>query len=314
MQKEDKVIFIIKIVIVILSIITIGLITYEFNFERKATKFELIGKSKIVLEYGEEYKEQGFKAYLKNENMAKRVVITSNVNEKKVGKYEVRYNLRIKHLNFNRTLVRKVIIKDTKKPELKVDSEKEVKLYIGDEYEIPECTAIDNVDGDITEKVKVEDNINLSEVGTYEIKYSVKDSSNNESIEKIIIHVEEKRKNAYIDISISEQVLRYYEYDELVLYSDIVTGINDGTPVGNFSVVNKARNVNLKGEDYVSFVNYWIAFLGYSYGMHDASWRSSFGGSIYVYNGSHGCVNMPYYKVQQLYYMVEIGTPVYIRY
>lgn len=314
MQKEDKVIFIIKVIIVILSIITIGLIAYEFYIERKTTKFELIGKSKIVLEYGEEYKEQGFKAYVKNENKSHRVVMKSNVNEKRVGNYEVRYNLRIKHLNFNRTLIRKVIIRDTKKPEIKIDSEREITLYLGDEFNIPEYTATDNVDGDITKNVKVEDNINLSEVGNYEIKYSVKDSSNNETIEKIIIHVEEKRKNAYIDISISEQVLRYYEYDELVLYSDIVTGINDGTPVGDFSVVNKARNVNLKGEDYVSFVNYWIAFLGYSYGMHDASWRSSFGGSIYIYNGSHGCINMPYYKVQQLYYMVEIGTPVYIRY
>lgn len=314
MQKEDKVIFIIKIMIAILSVITIILIAYEFNVERKTTKFELIGKSKIVLDYGEEYKEQGFKAHSKNVNIANRVVITSNVNEKKVGKYEVKYKLRIKHLNFNKTLVRKVIVQDVKKPEIKIDSERELTLYVGDEYDIPEYTATDNVDGDITKNVKVENNLNLSAVGTYEIKYSVKDSSNNETIEKIIVHVEEKRKNAYIDISISEQVLRYYEYDELVLYSDIVTGINDGTPVGTFSVVNKARNVNLKGEDYVSFVNYWIAFLGYSYGMHDASWRSSFGGSIYVYDGSHGCVNMPYYKVQQLYNMVEIGTPVYVRY
>ena len=123
-----------------------------------------------------------------------------------------------------------------------------------------------------------------------------------------------KRKNAYVDISITNQELYYFEYGEVVLYSDIVTGINDGTPTGNFSVVNKARNVNLRGADYVSFVNYWIAFYGGVYGMHDASWRSYFGGNIYKTNGSHGCVNMPYYKVQSLYNMVEIGTPVYIHY
>ena len=79
-------------------------------------------------------------------------------------------------------------------------------------------------------------------------------------------------------------------------------------------VLNKARNVTLKGADYESFVNYWIAFKGSAYGLHDASWRSNFGGTIYKYNGSHGCVNMPYYKVQELYNLVDIGTPVYINY
>ena len=47
--------------------------------------------------------------------------------------------------------------------------------------------------------------------------------------------------------------------------------------------------------------------------MHDASWRSQFGGSIYKYNGSHGCVNMPRSKVSKLYKMVTNGTRVIIR-
>ena len=51
---------------------------------------------------------------------------------------------------------------------------------------------------------------------------------------------------------------------------------------------------------------------GNSYGLHDASWRSRFGGNIYTYNGSHGCVNMPRSEVSKLYNMVEIGTPVYV--
>ena len=99
--------------------------------------------------------------------------------------------------------------------------------------------------------------------------------------------------------------------EELFALVDI--GVNE-TDKFTFKVLNKARSLTLKGPDYESFVNYWIAFKGSSYGLHDASWRSSFGGTIYKYNGSHGCVNMPYYKVQALYNMVEIGTPVYISY
>ena len=31
---------------------------------------------------------------------------------------------------------------------------------------------------------------------------------------------------------------------------------------------------NDNGDEYQSFVNYWMAFIGSSYGLHDATWRS----------------------------------------
>ena len=314
MEKEDKQIFVIKIIIGILTLLTIGLIILQFVIEITTTEFALNGEESIVLEVGEEYKEEGFTATSNKKDIKNKVTIKSNVNTSKIGKYTVTYNLKIGYLNVDKTLTRTVEVKDTTKPKLVVNSEKELKVYIGDTFNYPTYSAVDAYDGDITNNVKVDSNLDLNTEGTYSINYSVKDSSNNESTDKIVVNVEVKRKNAYVDISISDQALYYYEYGEVVLYSDIVTGINDGTPTGNFKVVNKARNVNLRGEDYVSFVNYWIAFYGGVYGMHDASWRSYFGGTIYKTNGSHGCVNMPYYKVQALYNMVEIGTPVYIHY
>lgn len=314
MNKEDKKIFIIKIIITILSIITVALIYCQFSIERNSTEFSLVGDDKIILEYGEKYKEEGFIANSNGDDVRYRVKVASTLNDERVGEYEIKYNLKIKHLNIDKTLVRKIIIQDTKKPELKINSDKNITLYVDDKFDLPSYSAIDNVDGDITSNVLVNSNLNLNQEGTYEINYEVEDSSKNKSNDKIVINVIKKQKNAYIDISITNQKLMYYEYGKLVLESDIVTGINDGTPTGNFKVVSKSRNVNLRGSDYVSFVRYWIAFKGSSYGMHDASWRNSFGGNIYQYNGSHGCVNMPYNKVEQLYSFVEIGTPVYIKY
>ena len=315
MSKEDKQIFIIKIIIGILSVITVSLIICQFTIEKNTTEFSLNGDEKVVLEVGEdEYKEEGFVAKSNGKDINKKVTVQNNVNTKKVGNYTVLYNLKINYLNVDKTLVRKVYVKDTKKPSLTVNGDKEIQLYIGDTFDYPTYAALDEYDGDITNKVKVDSNLDLSKEGSYEIKYTVKDSSNNEVSDKIVINVAEKRKNPYISISITSQTLNYYEYGELVLSSPVVTGINNGTPTGNYRVLNKARNVTLKGADYESFVNYWIAFKGSSYGIHDASWRSNFGGTIYKYNGSHGCVNVPYYKVQQLYNMVEIGTPVYIYY
>lgn len=63
-----------------------------------------------------------------------------------------------------------------------VDEDKNI--YIGNTYEEPGYNAIDNCDGDITDKVIVEGSVNTSKVRTYEIKYSVTDSSGNKT-EKI---------------------------------------------------------------------------------------------------------------------------------
>ena len=120
-------------------------------------------------------------------------------------------------------------------------------------------------------------------------------------------------KNPYIVVSIANQTLQYYEYNNVVLSSPVVTGQDGCTPTGDFQILDKATQIVLIGDDYESYVNYWLAFKGSGYGIHDASWRDEFGGEIYKYNGSHGCINMPYEKVAQLFELVEIGTPVYIQ-
>lgn len=67
-----------------------------------------------------------------------------------------------------------------------------------------------------------------------------------------------------------------------------------------------------KKEKWDVTVNYWLSFIGGTYGFHDATWRSYFGDYIYTYDGSHGCVNLPLWAAEELYNNVEDGTPVYI--
>lgn len=118
----------------------------------------------------------------------------------------------------------------------------------------------------------------------------------------------------YIEISIKAQYMWLYVDRKLVCETDVVTGNNDGysnTPKGYFNINSRARNTTLYGAGYASFVNYWMGFYG-GCGIHDASWRSEFGGNIYNGNGSHGCVNTPYSKVQKIYNNSDYGTPVII--
>lgn len=117
----------------------------------------------------------------------------------------------------------------------------------------------------------------------------------------------------YVLIDISDQNLRYYKGSKLILKTAVVTGKNGSrTPTGKFKVVSKTINTKLVGPGYVSYVKYWMAFVGSQVGMHDASWRSTFGGSIYVKNGSHGCVNMPTAAAKSLYSRVTAGRTIVI--
>ncbi|MBQ1350739.1 MAG: L,D-transpeptidase family protein [Ruminococcus sp.] len=118
----------------------------------------------------------------------------------------------------------------------------------------------------------------------------------------------------YVEISIDQQYMWLYVDRKLIVETDVVTGNDDGycnTPRGAFNINSRARNTYLNGAGYSSFVNYWMGFYG-GCGIHDASWRSSYGGHIYQGNGSHGCVNTPYSKVQKIYNWTEYGTPVIV--
>ena len=218
----------------------------------------------------------------------------------------------VTYLNVDKELIRKVNVVDVIPPELTVESEDNIYLFEGEEFVKPVYHANDNYDKDITDKVKVDSNVDTNKVGDYVLKYIVKDSSDNETTKEINVHVQEKRKNAKVVVSILNQTLNYYEKGQVVLSSPVVTGLNNATPKGTYKILSKSRNVTLVGENYESHVRYWMPFIGRSYGLHDASWRSNFGGQIYKTNGSHGCVNLPTNKAAQLYDLIEVGTPVII--
>lgn len=128
--------------------------------------------------------------------------------------------------------------------------------------------------------------------------------------------------DTYVDVDISNQRVLFYKKGELVFSSNCVTGCKatgTTTDTGAYYILNKVRDVVLKGDNadgskYASPVKYWLGVTWTGQGFHDASWRSSFGGSIWINNGSHGCINMPPANMPALYNSVEVGTPVIMHY
>lgn len=97
----------------------------------------------------------------------------------------------------------------------------------------------------------------------------------------------------YIEVNITEQKIFFFKNDSIVLSSDIVTGKNGmSTPKGAFFIKYKETNTYLDGPGYHCYVRYFMPIFN-GIGLHDASWRSNFGGNIYAASGSHGCINLP---------------------
>ena len=126
----------------------------------------------------------------------------------------------------------------------------------------------------------------------------------------------------YIEVDLSNQMVYLYKDGELFYDTPCVSGLADDpervTITGLFKIQEKDRDRTLKGKPdengvptYESFVSYWMGFSG-AYGLHDATWRDEFGGDIYEYAGSHGCVNLPYSAAETIFNNVEEGTRVIV--
>lgn len=129
--------------------------------------------------------------------------------------------------------------------------------------------------------------------------------------------------STYAEVDLSNQMMYFVQNGQVVLQSGIVTGNpnkGNGTPQGVYSLAYKALDQVLRGTkkpdgtyEYETPVKFWMPFNG-GIGFHDATWQSSFGGSRYQTNGSHGCVNLPYDVAAQLYNLITAGTPVVCHY
>ena len=118
----------------------------------------------------------------------------------------------------------------------------------------------------------------------------------------------------YIEIDLTAQRMVFYKDGQLLVDTPVVTGCvrkGHSTPTGCFALDAMRSPAVLKGPGYASPVTYWMPFSG-GVGIHDASWRSQYGGQIYITNGSHGCVNTPKDKAAIIYNNISVGVPIVV--
>ena len=126
--------------------------------------------------------------------------------------------------------------------------------------------------------------------------------------------------NTYIEVDLTEQYMWYYQDGNVIFESDIVSGLASDperkTPPGIFTLYYKKSPDVLRGTkkpdgtySYEQPVTYWMPFNG-GIGFHDADWQPYFGGDRYLTGGSHGCINMPPDKAEELYNIIQYNVPI----
>ena len=114
----------------------------------------------------------------------------------------------------------------------------------------------------------------------------------------------------FVLVDVSEQRAIFYKNGARVLADNCVTGnakAGHNTTVGIHQIIFKDLDRTLHGSYGEAFVKYWMRFTKDGQGLHDAGWRRNFGSSIYISNGSHGCVNLPRETAKTIYENSYVG-------
>jgi len=145
---------------------------YESNILNIDKNYSLNGKEITLLAKGIPYVEAGV-------NSSSDFKIEGNVGSEE-GVYSLKYNI-IDNNQFMETLTRKVIIVDnvyvrTLFPQIVLNGESVEYVKKGEVYTEKGVTVIDGVDGNITNKVKIDGEVNSYQEGEYNLTYSITNS------------------------------------------------------------------------------------------------------------------------------------------
>ena len=135
-------------------------------------------------------------------------------------------------------------------------------------------------------------------------------------------------QGTFVNLDISDQNLKLYEDNKIILEAPVITGKpKTPTRIGSFQIHDITYNRYLVGinDSYRAYVDVMMKF-DKNIGLHDAEyhtdengkhhgWReaSQMGGSTYITDGSHGCVNMKHDDAMAVSKHVKLKTQVIVQ-
>lgn len=171
-RKKKKVRLKIKNILIFLILI-IGIILIICNLFKNNLKIEI--KNTIINVNSSD--ELQYTATFKNKDVTNKVKHTNNINKEKLGKYKVTFTYKDKSKEYK--VKKKIEVKDIEKPVITLNKGNKLIIPINTKYTEPGYTVTDNYDKSLDKSVKITGNVDTEKEGTYKIKYSVTDKSNN---------------------------------------------------------------------------------------------------------------------------------------
>lgn len=163
-----------SIALVILLLVLFGLLYLMIQ-----PNLKLNGKKTISLNFENEFKDPGYRANWLWKDITNKVIVSGDVNSKKMGTYLLHYNL--EYFGFKVHKTRTISVEDLENPVLTLLGTNPVTLCPTAEYKEEGVTALDKIDGDLSKKVK-------TQVEEDKIIYSASDKNGNRgTIERTLI-------------------------------------------------------------------------------------------------------------------------------
>lgn len=214
--------------ITIIMIIIIA-ITLSKRTLKTETYLVLNGDTDIIINQHDSYVDYGFKAYDNHGNdLSNKVIVSGEVNNEVVGEYTITYTLG----NLIKTRTISVITQINQVTYLILNGPASIFLKVGDTYQEPGYTVIDNLENNLTNKVTVSGKVDPTKVGTYKLKYSITNRSNTTITEERTVIVMDSNINInYTPTNITNQNItinvdvtdNYFDY---ILLPDGTRSIN----------------------------------------------------------------------------------------
>ena len=185
--KKSFVIIFSVLLVLVLALISFFVIK-SLNGKKDPIKLTVNGDEEVFVNVSEVYVDTGATATFDDEDISDKIEVENNVDTRYLGEYKVTY--KVNYNNYKKEIERTVHVIDTVKPDIQLNGVDEITIATGNTYNDLGALVLDNVDGNITDKLVVDSsNVDMETPGTYKVIYTAKDSSDNEAQKERIINV-----------------------------------------------------------------------------------------------------------------------------
>ena len=137
--KLKLVSFLVVSVLLIFFLVLLFLLIHNFHFS-------IVGDSTLNIPVQSDYQELGVESTLFGKNMDLNVDVKTDLNTNVLGTYTIEY--KVQYLGITKKVKRVVNVVDTENPQISLNGEETINLFIGDAYQENGAVATDNYDGD----------------------------------------------------------------------------------------------------------------------------------------------------------------------